>query len=69
MSEVDTVDVVRRMLDAASLPASEAELARYAAAYPAQRSGLDALYAVPAARYVDPALRFRAEAAVEEWAS
>ncbi|HWD06930.1 MAG TPA: hypothetical protein VG674_31265 [Amycolatopsis sp.] len=69
MSEVDATATVRRMLDAAGLPASEGELARYAAAYPAQRSGLDALYAVPAARYVDPALRFRAEAAVEDWAS
>ncbi|MFI5609538.1 hypothetical protein [Amycolatopsis sp. NPDC051903] len=69
MSEVDTTDAVRRMLGAAGLPASEAELARYAAAYPAQRSGLDALYAVPAARYAEPALRFRAESTVEDWAS
>jgi hypothetical protein len=67
-STVDAADVIRKLLDVASLPASEVELAAYAAAYPAQRAGIEALYAVPEARYVDPALRFRAEAVIEDWA-
>ncbi|GAA3542457.1 hypothetical protein GCM10022222_27680 [Amycolatopsis ultiminotia] len=69
MSEVESTVVVRTLLTAAGLPASESEVAAYAAGYPAQRSGLDALYELPAARYADPALRFRAGATIEDWAS
>lgn len=64
----DTIAVLRTMLAAAGLTASDDELAAYAAAYPDTQAGVEALYAVPAARYVDPALRFRAAARIENWA-
>jgi hypothetical protein len=57
----------RALLAAALLPATEPELAALAAGYPLQRAAIDALYAVPAARYVDPALRFRAQGRIEDW--
>jgi hypothetical protein len=63
------LDETRTRLAAAGLPASDAELADLAAALPLQRAAVDALYAVPAARYVDPALRFRADAAIVDWSS
>jgi hypothetical protein len=31
-------------------------------------SGVEALYTVPAARYVDPALRFQSGARIDDWA-
>jgi hypothetical protein len=62
-------EVLKNLLAAAGLPASEAETAGYAQAYEAQRAAVDALYDVPVARYVDPALRFRAGARIEEWAT
>lgn len=58
----------RLLLAAASLPADAGELALLTAQYPRRRADVDALYAVPAARYADPALRFRAGATIEEWA-
>ncbi|KAA9149771.1 hypothetical protein FPZ12_042510 [Amycolatopsis acidicola] len=61
-------EVVKTLLAEAKLPASDEEVAVYAAAYEAQRAAVDALYEVPAARYVDPALRFRAAARIEDWA-
>jgi hypothetical protein len=64
----EAVAVLRTLLDAAGLPATEAEIVSYAEGYPAQRAAVDALYAVPEARYVDPALRFRAGATIENWA-
>ncbi|HVV09866.1 hypothetical protein [Amycolatopsis sp.] len=60
--------MMKTLLAAAKLPASEAEVAALAAGYEAQRAAVDALYDVPAARYVDPALRFRAAARIEDWA-
>ena len=63
-----TRERVRTLLAAAQLPASEAEIARLAAGYPAYRAAADALYAVPEARYADPALRFKAEARIVDWA-
>jgi hypothetical protein len=62
------IEVVKTLLAAAKLPASEAEIEAYAAGYAAQRAAVDALYEVPEARYVDPALRFRAAARIEDWA-
>ncbi|RKN39040.1 hypothetical protein [Streptomyces hoynatensis] len=64
----ETGERVRALLAAAGLPASEAEIRRFAAAYPGYRAAADALYAVPEARYADPALRFRAEARITDWA-
>jgi hypothetical protein len=61
------IAVVRTMVAAAGLPASEAEIRAFAGAYRLQRAAADALYAVPAARYVDPALRFRADARITDW--
>ncbi|MFF3225774.1 hypothetical protein ACFYV7_23460 [Nocardia suismassiliense] len=60
-------DTIRVLLRAAGLPATEAEIAGLAATYPEYRAAVDALYAVPAARYVDPALRFHAHARTAEW--
>ena len=51
----------------AGLPASDAEVAALAAHYPALREATDALYAPAAVRYADPALRFRADAAIVDW--
>ncbi|MFI9402494.1 hypothetical protein [Nocardia sp. NPDC052316] len=61
------LDTVRMLLGAAGLPASAAEMAGLAATYPEYRAAIDALYAVPAARYADPALRFHAQARTAEW--
>jgi hypothetical protein len=59
---------LRMLLEAAGLPASDAEVATLAAQYPGLRAATDALYAPPAVRYADPALRFRAEARIVDWA-
>jgi hypothetical protein len=58
---------LRMLLDAAGLPASDAEVAALTEQYPAMRAGVDALYAPPEVRYADPALRFRADAAITDW--
>ncbi|HZZ45566.1 MAG TPA: hypothetical protein VFE65_01630 [Pseudonocardia sp.] len=62
------ISEVRMLLDAAGLPASDDEVAALAAHYPAIRAAADALYTPPAVRYVDPALRFRADASITDWA-
>jgi hypothetical protein len=61
-------EIVKTLLDQATLPASEDEIAAYAAGFAAQRAAVDALYGVPEARYADPALRFRAGARIIDWA-
>jgi hypothetical protein len=61
--------VITMLLDAARLPASEGERAAQADGYADQRAAVDALYDVPEARYVDPALRFQAYARIEDWAN
>jgi hypothetical protein len=48
------------LLAASGLSPAPDEAAMMCAAYPAFRSAIDALYDVAAARYADPALRFRA---------
>ncbi|WAL64347.1 hypothetical protein ORV05_25730 [Amycolatopsis cynarae] len=63
------IEVLKTLLAAAKLPASETEIAAYAAAYGPQRAAVDALYEVSAARYADPALRFRASARIEDWSA
>lgn len=47
--------------------ATATEVAAAAAALPGVQSGVEALYAIPAARYADPALRFRAEVEDVSW--
>jgi hypothetical protein len=59
--------VVRTLLAAAHLPASDREVGALADGYAGQRAAVDALYAAPGVRYVDPALRFRAEARLTDW--
>jgi hypothetical protein len=54
------------LLSRARLPLSAVELAELAASYPLQQAGVEALYAVPEARYVDPAMRFRADGRLTE---
>lgn len=67
MTEDQSVGVVRTMLAAAGISASDEEIVGYAEGYTAYRAGADALYAVAEARYVDPALRFRAASRIENW--
>ena len=50
----------RMLLAASGLSPATEEAAMMCALYPAFRAAVDALYDVPAARYADPALRFRA---------
>jgi hypothetical protein len=59
MSDFETV---RALLRAAGLPASDPEIAAYAAGFAGLRAGVEMLYAAPEVRHVDPALRFRADA-------
>ncbi|WP_433654243.1 hypothetical protein ACQPW1_26490 [Nocardia sp. CA-128927] len=63
----EPLETIRTLLAAAGLPASEAEIAGLARTYPAYRAAIDALYAVPAAQYADPATRFHAQARIVEW--
>ncbi|MCE0768201.1 hypothetical protein LWC35_35690 [Pseudonocardia kujensis] len=67
MSDIDTV---RALLQEAGIPASDVEIEAYATAYPGIRAGVEALYAPAEVRYLDPALRFRADAVGPEtdWA-
>ena len=58
MSDVTTV---RALLGAAGLPASDTEIEAYSSGFPGLRAGLDMLHNAAGARYIDPALRFRAE--------
>lgn len=62
-------EIMKTLLDAAQLPASESEIASYAAGFAAQRAAVDALYAIPEARYAVPALHFRATTRIVDWAS
>jgi hypothetical protein len=49
------------------LPVSRHEIAKLVAGYHAQNIGVEMLYAVPGARYADPALRFHAGARIVDW--
>ncbi|MGY6652052.1 hypothetical protein NQK81_41855 [Amycolatopsis roodepoortensis] len=50
---------IRVLLAAATLPATEPEIAGLAARYSWQRAAIDALYDLPAARHALPVLGFR----------
>jgi hypothetical protein len=56
----DPMTEVRVLLTASGLQPGQEEAARMRAAYPAFRAAINALYDITAARYADPALRFRA---------
>ena len=64
---MDHESTVRELFAAARIPASDTEVAGAAAALPGVQAGVESLYAVPEARYADPALRFRAEVADVDW--
>jgi hypothetical protein len=70
MSDVDAMGTVRVLMREAGIPASDPEIEAYAAAHPVVRAGVEALYAPAEVRYLDPALRFRADAVGPEtdWA-
>jgi hypothetical protein len=69
MDAAEAEVAVRAMLSAAGLSPPPEEVAQLVAGYPALRAAADALYQVPAARYADPALRFRAaDTARVDWA-
>ncbi|MDL4777798.1 MULTISPECIES: hypothetical protein [Thermomonosporaceae] len=55
------------LLSRSGLPATAEELAVLAAGHEFQQAALAGLYSVPEARYVDPALRFRADARLTDW--
>lgn len=59
---------VRTLLAAAGLFPSEAEIAGLVAGYPSFKDGIEALYAIPEARYAAPALTFTATPTFADWA-
>ncbi|HEX3784751.1 MAG TPA: hypothetical protein VHX38_34250 [Pseudonocardiaceae bacterium] len=65
----EEVAEVRALLAEARLPASETEIRTLAMTHRAQRAAVDELYTAPVARYVDPALRFRAQARIIDWST
>ena len=65
----DPTSAARIMLAASGLRPGQEEAATMSAVYPAFRAAIDALYDVAAARYADPALRFRAaDTSRADWA-
>lgn len=61
------IETVQTLLAAAGLPADAITVRGLAATYPDFRAAVDELYAEPAARYADPALRFDAQPGHAEW--
>jgi hypothetical protein len=66
MSATETT--VRSLLAAANLAPSEEEIAGLVDGYEDYRAGIEALYAVPEARYAAPALIFNAAPVFADWA-
>ncbi|MER5268923.1 amidase [Actinosynnema sp. NPDC002837] len=58
---------VRVLFSGATLAPAEGELQAFALGYPDVRTAVAALYAVPEARYADPALRFVAGGRIVDW--
>jgi hypothetical protein len=58
---------VTRLLAAAGLSPSADEVAALAGTYPRDRAGVDALYAIPEARYTAPALIFDPVPTFVDW--
>ena len=63
-----TETTVRSLLAAAKLAPSEEEIAGLVTGYEDYRARVEALYAVPEARYASPALIFNAAAVFADWA-
>jgi citrate lyase beta subunit len=63
-----TETTVRSLLAAAKLAPSEEEIAALVVGYEDYRTGIEALYAVPEARYASPALIFNAAPVFADWA-
>lgn len=59
--------IVKMLLDRAGLPASAAELAKLTVGYARQQEGIEALYAVAAARYEAPCLSFNPTPTFVDW--
>jgi hypothetical protein len=62
-----TAETVDTMLAAAGLDPSPAERQEMVTMYEAFKPGVEALYAVPEARYEDPALVFLAQPPLDVW--
>jgi hypothetical protein len=62
-----TIAEVGVLLARAGLPATGPEVTVLATGYTIQQAGIEALYQLPDARHVDPALRFHAGARLTEW--
>jgi hypothetical protein len=63
-----TETTVRSLLAAANLAPSEEEIAGLVSGYEDYQAGIEALYAVPEARYASPALIFNAAPVFADWA-
>jgi hypothetical protein len=59
--------MVRRLMAGSGLRPSDDELESFATSYVMLRAGIESLYAIPEARYEDPALVFRADPSFEDW--
>jgi hypothetical protein len=62
-----TVATLDAMLDAAGIVATPAEREQLLAMYAQFKPGVDAMYALPEARYEAPALVFQAEPKLTPW--
>jgi hypothetical protein len=63
----DDVATVGKLLGLAGLPASDHEIEVMASSYHITRRQIAALWAMPEARYADPALVFSADPPVGSW--
>jgi hypothetical protein len=67
--DAKTLATLDAMLDAAGIVAAPAEREQLHALYARFKPGIDALYALPEARYEAPALVFQAEPKLTPWGS
>jgi hypothetical protein len=67
MNDPRLVADIGSALARAGLPVTGHEITKLVPGYQAQNAGVEMLYAVPEARYADPALRFRADARITDW--
>lgn len=66
-SDAELTAEVVSALARAGLPASDDEIAKLVVGHHMQRLGIEMLYAIPEARYVDSGLRFQAGARIVDW--
>jgi hypothetical protein len=60
MAEIDVERKVRDLLTEAGFTLTEEQIATFVEAYPYIRAGADSLFAVKEARYLEPAVTYRA---------